>query len=414
MALNRRAALALGAVAGMTGAATPLLVRAQPTSPIRIGVLTDLSGPYRDITGAGSVACARLAASEFMASNPDIKVEIVAADHQQKPDIGLGIAREWYSRDDVDAITDVSNSSIAIACSALSQQFDKVSLNVTAISSDLTDKYCTPNSLSWIADTHSLVHTICPYVLKAGGRAWFIISPDYAMGKSQTADATRFITDGNARVVGSAFYPFPSTTDFSSYILQSQSASADVIALMCAGNDLINAVKQAREFGIGPGGATIAAFSATVTAYAAAGLEAFQGVYMSENFYWDLNDRTRTFTRRLLPTMPVGLYPASSQAGNYSAVLHYLKAVKSIGVERAKMSGRAAVEAMKRMPIDDDVVGHGTVRADGRAMLPSYLFRGKRPDQSTHKWDALELVDTIPAADAFRPVSESSCLLVHA
>lgn len=349
-----------------------------------------------------------------MASNPDVKVEIVAADHQQKPDIGLGIAREWYSRDDVDAITDVSNSSIAIACSALSQQFDKVSLNVTAISSDLTNKYCTPNSLSWIADTHSLVHAICPYVLKAGGRAWFIISPDYAMGKSQAADATRFITDGNARVVGSAVYPFPSTSDFSSYILQLQSASADVIALMCAGDDLINAVKQAREFGIGPGGATIAAFSATVTAYAAAGLEVFQGVFMSENFYWNLNDRTRAFTRRLLPTMPAGLYPASSQAGNYSAVLHYLKAVKSIGVERAKMSGRAVVEAMKRIPIDDDVVGHGTVRADGRAMLPCYLFRGKRPDQSTQKWDALELVDTIPAADAFRPVSKSSCLLLHA
>lgn len=275
-------------------------------------------------------------------------------------------------------------------------------------------KYCTPNSLSWIADTYSLVHTICPYVLKAGGRAWFMISPNYAMGKSQTADATRFVIDGNARVVGSIFYPFPSTSDFSSYILQSQNASADVIALMCAGDDLINVVKQAREFGIEPGRVTMAAFSATVTAYAAAGLDVFQGVVMSENFYWDLNDRTRAFTRRLLPTMPAGLYPASTQAGNYSAVLHYLKAAKDIGVERAKLSGRAAVEAMKRMGVDDDVVGRGTVRADGRAMLPSYLFRGKRPDQSTQKWDVLELIHTVPSADAFRPVSENFCPLVHA
>lgn len=412
MSLSRRMILAAGAAT----LAMPAVTRAQPeTQTIRIGVLTDLSGPYRDITGGGSVACAKLAVNEFMAANPAIKVELISADHLQKPDVGLGIVREWYTRSGVDVITDVSNSAIAIACNTLSAAMDKVSLNVSAASSDLSGKYCSTNALSWVSDTYSTARTIATSELRNNGKTWYFISPDYSLGKALVADFTNFVGQGGGKVVGTSFYPFPGTTDYSSFLLAAQQAQADVLAVMSAGDDLVNVVKQAREFGVTRGGKTrIAACIATMNAFAAAGLDVFQNVTVSELFYWDLNDATRAFTRRVLPLMPNGNYPNSSQSGNYSAVMHYLKAVKEIGVEKAKASGRAAIAAMKSIPMDDDVFGPGSIRVDQRAVHPSYLFRGKAQADSKQKWDVLSLISTVPAEEAFRPLSESVCPLVHA
>ena len=410
MSATRRTILA----AGTAALATPFISRAQPAGkPIRIGVLTDLSGPYRDITGGGSVACAKLAVDEFTAANPSIKVELIVADHQQKPDIGLGIVREWYSQGGVDVITDLANSAIAIACNTLSTNMDKVSLNVSTSSSDLSGKFCSTNALNWVSDTYSTARTIVTAELKDGGKSWYFIAPNYNLGRSVVADYTTFVNQGGGKVLGTSFYPFPGTTDFSSFLLEAQQGKADVLAVMSAGDDLVNVVKQAREFNITSDKTRIAACVATVNAFASAGLDVFQNVTMSELFYWDLNDSTRAFTRRVLPLMPGGNYPNSAQAGNYSAVTHYLKAVKEIGVERAKASGREAIAAMRQVAMVDDAFGPGSIRADQRAIHPSYLFRGKMPANSKQKWDVLSLVDTISADAAFRPLSESVCPLVR-
>jgi len=395
------------------GAAIGLIGRADAAAVLRIGVLTDLSGPLRDTTGPGSVAAATLAVREFVAENPDIAVQVVAADHQNKPDVAVTIARQWMDRDGVDAITDVGNSAVALGCSTVAAEKDKVLLATSPGLGDLTGKACTPNTVHWTFNTYTIAHTISSAVVGRGGRSWFIVAPNYAGGQTLLDTTTEFVEAAGGKVVGSVRYPFPDTKDFSSYLLQAQASGAGVVAFANGGDDMVNSVKQAHEFGLTRGGQQLVVLASNALSIALAGLEAMQGVIVTETFYWDLNDRTRAFRRRVQPLMPSGQFPNSLHAGNYAAVRHYLKAVKALGPEAAKASGRAAVARMKALPTDDDCFGPGEVRADGRTVHPNYLWQAKTPAESRGWDDVLTLLATTPAAEAFLPLSRSACPLVR-
>ncbi len=379
---------------------------------IRIGVLTDLSGTYRDVTGPTSVACVRQAVAEFTRDNPDIKVEVLAADHQNKPDVGLGLARAWFDRDGVDVVTDVGNSAVALGLIAITQDKDKIQLNTSAGSSDLTGKFCSPNLLHWTYDTWNLSHTIATLTVRNGWSKWFFITADYNFGKSIQENTVGMLADAGGTLVGSVTYPFPTTTDFSSYLLAASHSGASVVAFANAGDDLLNCIKQAQEFGVTGQGARLVAMVGSVTTAIAGGLQTTQGVYIAENFYWDLNDRTRAFMARITPSLPAGVCPNNVHAGNYSATLHYLRTVKAMGVGAAKASGRATVAAMKSLPCDDDCFGRSEIRADGRVLHPSYLFQVKTPAESRSAFDVYKLVGTIPLDQAFRPMKDGGCRLV--
>jgi len=407
MRLTRRAAI---------GAATIGLAsrraRAQAAETIRIGVLTDLAGPYRDVTGPTSVACVRQAVEEFTAANPGIAVEVIAADHQNKPDVGINTVRQWFDQRGVDVVTDVGNSAIALGINPICVERDRIHLNASAGTSDLTGKACTPNTIHWSYDTWCLSNTTGTALTKAGGDSWYFITADYAFGHAIERDTTRFVEAAGGRMLGASRYPFPQTTDFSAFLLQAQASRAKVLGLAMAGDDLINCVKQAQEFGLGRSGMKYAAIIGSITGVIAAGLETMQGMYIAETFYWDLNERSRAFTRRVQPKLAAGVFPNYVHAGNYSGVLHYLKAVKEMGPARAKASGREVVALMKRMPTDDDCFGQGTIRADGRKLHPSYLLLVKRPAESRYAGDAYTIAGTLPADQAFRPLNEGGCPLV--
>ncbi len=404
MRLTRRAvlagALAAGApVGGARAAAAPVL---------RLGVMTDLSGPYRDTAGPGSVACARQAAEEAMAALPGLRVEIVQADHQNKPDIGAGIARQWFDRDGVDAIIDVPNSGVGLAVAEVARAKDRVFLITGAGSADLTGTHCAPTSVHWTFDSYMLSRSNGGALVAAGRRTWFFITADYAFGHALQRDATAFIDGAGGRVVGSVAYPFPATTDFSSFLVQAKASGAQVLALANAGADTINCIKQAQEFGLG-GGVTIAAMLMFIPDVHALGLATAQGLTLTETFYWDLNDRTRAFTARVRPKMPADWRPDMEHAGSYAAPLHYLKAAHDMGVAAAKTSGAATVARMKAMPTDDDAFGPGRIRADGRKLQPAYLFQVKTPGESAGPWDLYKLIATTPAEEAARPLAQGGC-----
>jgi branched-chain amino acid transport system substrate-binding protein len=407
MRLTRRAAI---------GAATIGLAsrraRAQAAETIRIGVLTDLAGPYRDVTGPTSVACVKQAVEEFTAANPGIAVEVIAADHQNKPDVGINTVRQWFDQRGVDVVTDVGNSAIALGINPICVERDRIHLNASAGTSDLTGKACTPNTIHWSYDTWCLSNTSGTALTKAGGDSWYFITADYAFGHAIERDTTRFVEAAGGRVLGASRYPFPQTTDFSAFLLQAQASRAKVLGLAMAGDDLINCVKQAQEFGLGRSGMKYAAIIGSITGVIAAGLETMQGMYIAETFYWDLNDRSRAFTRRVQQKLPAGVFPNYVHAGNYGGVLHYLKAVKEMGPARAKASGREVVALMKRMPTDDDAFGQGTIRADGRKIHPSYLLLVKRPAESRYAGDAYTIAGTLAPDQAFRPLNEGGCPLV--
>ncbi len=415
MELTRRQLMAGGVATAtvMTGLSlAPPSVRAQQPDIIRIGVITDLSGIYRDVQGPTSVACARQAAEEFMALNPDIKVEILTADHQNKPDVGLSIVREWFDRSDVDLITDVGNSAVALGARSIVEAKDKVSLVTSAGSSELTGKSCSANTLHWGWDSWCLAHSTASSVVKTGGDKWFFVTADYTFGHAAQADATKFVEASGGKVVGSIRHPL-STSDFSSFLLSAQGSGANVIAFANSGGDLINAIKQAQEFGIAESGIKLAAMVGYINDVMGMGLPVAHGMMLTETFYWDLNDRTRAFYGRIKPKLPVNVFPNMSQAGNYSGVLHYLNAVKALGVAQAKASGRAVVERMKRMPTDDDCFGPGSIRADGRKIHPAYLFKVKAAKDGRGPGDVYEHVLTTPAESAFRSLAEGSCPLIR-
>ncbi len=401
--LSRR--LLLGAAAA--GSLAPR-ARAQGQPTIRIGVLTDMSGPYRDITGPGAVAAARQAVQDF-GTTGGFNVEILQADHQNKADVGLNVARQWFDRDGVDAITEVSNSGIAFALNVLAREKNKAHINSGAASSDMTGAQCSPNAVHWNTDTWAQSQSTAGALAKAGAKRFYCITADYAFGHSVQREVTRVVRAHGGEVVGSSVYPFPQTTDFSSFLVSAAATRPDVIALCNAGTDMINCVKQGQEFGLANRRIRVAAMIGFVVDVHTLGLQSGQGLLMTESTYWDLNDRTRALTRRLLPRMPNNFYPNSAQFQCYSVVLHYLKAAAAIGAAQAKASGLATIEAMKRMPTDDDAFGPGLVRADGRKIHPTYLLQAKAPSESRGPWDYMKVNATTPAEEAFRPLADGGC-----
>ncbi len=405
MTLSRRSLLAATAAA-----AAPLARPRAAGQPIKIGVLNDQSGPYRDTGGMTSVICTRQAVQDF--GDKGFPVEVVFADHQNKPDVGATIARQWFDRDGVDVIVDVPTSSVALAVNNVVREKNKVFLNSGAATTDLTGAQCSPNTVHWTYDTYMLARSTGGATVRAGGNTWFFLTADYVFGHQLERDTTRFITASGGSVMGTATYPFPGTTDFSSFLLQAQASGAKVLGLANAGGDTVNSIKQAGEFGL-TGKMQIAALLMFLSDVHGLGLEAAKGLRLTESFYWDLNERTRAFTNRVKDKTPNN-WPNMDHAGCYAATLHFLKAVADLGVPAAKASGRDVVARMKAMPTDDDAFGHGSIRIDGRGLFPAYLFQVKTPQESRGPFDYYNLIATSPADQAWRPLSEGGCSLVHA
>ena len=408
---TRRGVLA-GAAAAATWGALPLSqAKAQAANCIKIGVLNDQSGLYRDLSGPGSTACVRQAIQELGALG--FNVEVIQADHQNKPDVGSNIARQWLDRDGVDLIIDVPTSSVALAVNGIVREKNKAYINSTGASSDLTGSQCSPNTVHWTYDTYMLARGTGGAMVRAGGDTWFFITADYAFGHALERDTAEFVRQAGGRVLGSVRTPFPGTTDFSSFLVQAQASRAKVIGLANAGGDTINSIKQAAEFGITRRGVKLAGLLVFITDVHSLGLQTAQGLVLTESFYWDLNDRTRAFTTRVRPNMPNNAPPTMAQAGCYAGALHYLKAVKDMGVAAAKADGGAAIARMKAMPTDDDAFGAGSIRVDGRKIHPVYLFEVKAPNESRGAWDYYKVLQTVPAEEAFRPLAAGGCALVR-
>lgn len=373
---------------------------------VKAGVLNDRSGLYADLSGEGSVIAARMAVEDFKAAEKGIKVEIVSADHQNKPDVGSTIARQWYDQDGVDIILDVPTSSVALGVSQITREKNKIHINSGGGTSDLTGKACSPNTIHWTYDTYALAQGTGGALVKAGGDTWFFLTADYAFGHALERDTSAIVTKSGGKVVGAVRTPFPGT-DFSSYLLQAQSSKAKVIGLANAGSDLTNSVKQAAEFGITQGGQKLAGMLGFISDVHALGLQNAQGLVLTESFYWDRDEQTRAFSERFAKQHK-GAKPTMVHAGVYSGMLHYLKAV-----EAAKSKDSAAVMAkMKELPTEDPVFGKGSVRADGRKMHNMYLYEVKTPAESKGAWDYYKQIAVIPAEQAFRPLAESECPLV--
>lgn len=398
----RKLALATSAFAVL--ASMPALAQDEEIS-VTMGVLNDRSGTYADLAGEGSVIAARMAVEDFGAEEKGIDVEILSADHQNKPDVASNIARQWYSQDGVDVILDVPTSSAALAVNEVTREMNKVFLNSGAATSDLTGSACSPNTVHWTYDTWQLANGTGKAVVENGGKSWFFLTADYAFGHALERDTAAVVKANGGEVVGSVAHPFPAT-DFSSFLLQAQGSGADVIGLANAGADTTNAIKQAAEFGIVQAGQSLAGLLIFSTDVMSLGLETAQGLVLTSSFYWDLNDETREWSARFEERD--GDKPTMVQAGVYSAALHYLKAVEATGTTDAE----AVMEWMKANPTDDPLFGEGSIRADGRKLHDSYLFRVKSPDQSEGPGDIYELVATVPAEQAFRPIEEGGCELV--
>ncbi len=412
MTIDRRTLLK-AAAAAPAAVALPWsgAARAQgAANTIKIGVLNDQSGLYRDITGPTSVACVRQAVQDF--GSRGFTVEVVAADHQNKPDVGSNVARQWFDRDGVDMIVDVPTSSVGLAVAGVAREKNKAYINSTSATADLTGSACAPTTIHWTYDTYMLAKSTGGAMVKAGGDSWFFLTADYAFGHALERDTSNFVRSAGGRVVGQVRTPFPGNADFSSFLVQAQASRAKVIGLANAGGDTINCVKQAAEFGLTRRGTKLAALLMFINDVHGLGLQAAQGLVCTETFYWDLNDRTRAFTNKVRGSLG-GNMPAMSHAGCYAGTLHYLKAVADMGVAAAKASGADAVARMKAMPTDDDCFGKGSIREDGRKLHPAYLFEVKKPEESKAPWDYYKLLQTTPAEEAFRPVTEGSCSLVR-
>ena len=376
---------------------------------VKVGVLNDQSSLYADATGQGSVVAARLALEDFMTANPNskLKVEIIFADHQNKPDIGANIARQWIEREGVDMILDVPNSSVALAVNGVTQQLNKVMVNGSAGTARLTGDLCSPNTVHWTFDNFALANGTGRAVVSTGGDTWFFITADYAFGHDLEAQTTAVVNAMGGKVLGSVRAPLNSP-DFSSYLLQAQSSKAKVIGLANAGGDTINSIKQASEFGIVKGGQRLAGLLVFITDVNSLGLDVAQGLQFTDAFYWDMNDDTRAWTKRFVEKINGRLYPTMNHAGNYGGMLHYLKAVEAA----QSTDGAKVVAKMKELPTNDVTFGAGRVREDGRHMHPMYLWQVKKPEESKAKWDYYKLVKTIPAEDAWRPLDQGGCSLV--
>jgi branched-chain amino acid transport system substrate-binding protein len=411
MRLSRRSLLGSAATLGAAAALPFAAARAQAAT-IKVGVLTDMSGPYQDIAGPGAIAACQQAADEIMAANPGIKVEMVSADHQNKTDVGSGVARQWFDRDGVDVILEVANSGVSLAVAGVAKEKNKVFLGSGAASSDLTGKSCNANTIHWVYDTYMLAKSTGSALVKAGGDSWFFLTADYAFGHALERDVGDFVKAAGGKVLGAVRTPFPGTTDFSTFLIQAQASGAKVLGLANAGADTINSIKQAKEFGVNST-MKLAGLLVFLTDVHSLGLDTCQGMVVSESFYWDLNPGTRAFSERFTKRAP-GKRPTMVQAGVYSSLLHYAKAAGAMGVAAAKAEGAAMVAKMKSMPTDDECFGKGSIREDGRKIHPAYLFEVKKPSESKAAWDYYKLLATTPADEAFRPIGAGGCSLVKA
>jgi branched-chain amino acid transport system substrate-binding protein len=399
MISTRRTLIGGAAALSLAPVARP---RAQARPKITIGVLTDLSGTYRDNTGPTSLAATHLAVEE-MAPKLDCDIEVISADHQNKPDVAAAIARQWFDRG-VDVAADVPTSSVALAVAQIAREKDKLMLNASATVTALTDEQCSPNTIIWSFDTYENAVSTGGSIVAQGFKSWYFITANYAFGQSLEELTAAVVKQGGGTVKGALRYPFPDTTDFSSYLAQAQASGATVVGFANAGLDTENCIKQAAEFGLNKT-MKLAPLLMFIQNPHSLGTQACAGLQTTETFYWDLNDRTRAFTKRLLAKTKQNNYPNQAHASSYGSTIHYLKAVASMGGAAAKKSGRDVVARMKALPTDDDAFGPGRVRVDGRGEFPAYLFEVKSAAESKSEWDLYKLIRTTPAADVLHPLN---------
>jgi branched-chain amino acid transport system substrate-binding protein len=402
----------LGTVAAATATSLPILKARAAGKSLTIGVCSDFSGTYSDVGGETSVACVRQALEDYGATSKGYNVKVIKGDHQNKPDVGAGLARQWFDSG-VDLLIDVPNSAVGLAIAGVAAAKNKAYINSNAATSALTGPKCNANTIHWTYDTYMLSHSTGGAMVAAGGKSWFFITANYAFGQLLRDQTSAVIKAAGGTVVGGVAYPFPQTTDFSSFLVQAQSSGAQVLGLANAGKDTVNSIKQAHQFGITQSGMKIAGLLIYLNDVHGMGLDIAQGLVLTESFYWNMSDKTRAFTKRVLPKTPNN-YPSMAQAGCYSGTLHFMKAVDAIGLDAANKSGIAIIEQMKKMPTDDDAFGQCSVREDGRFMCPSYLFRVKKPGESNIPWDYYDLLHTTAAEQTFSPMSTEGCPLVKA
>jgi branched-chain amino acid transport system substrate-binding protein len=376
---------------------------------VKIGVLNDMSSLYADIGGPNAVVAVKMAVEDSGLLAKGWKIDVIGGDHQNKPDIGVNIARQWIDNDKVDAIADTPNSGVALAVSNLVKEKNAVLLNNGAATADLTGKACNANTISYSYDTYMLANGTGKALTKAGGDSWFFLSADYAFGAALERDTSAVVVANGGKLSGGVKHPL-NTADFSSFLLQAQASKAKVIGLANSGGDTTNAIKQAAEFGIVAGGQKLAALLLFINDVHSLGLKTAQGLTFTESFYWDLNDGTRAFSKRFAERANNHAMPSMTQAGNYAVVLHYLKTLEALGGN--PHDGVKVVARMKDIPTDDPVFGKGPLRADGRRLVPAYLFEVKKPEESKYPWDYYKLIATIAPEDAAKPLSQSECPLV--
>jgi len=376
---------------------------------VKIGVLTDMSSLYADINGPGAVTAVNMAIEDSGLRAKGWKIEVVSGDHQNKPDVGVNIARQWIDTEKVDVVADTPNSGVALAISNLVKEKNAILLNQAAASADLTGKACNANTVSTTYDTYMLANGTGKALTKAGGDSWFFVSADYAFGAAMQRDAATVVEANGGKVLGNVKHPL-NTSDFSSFLLQAQSSKAKVIGFANAGGDTTNAIKQAAEFGVVAGGQKLAALLLFINDVHSLGLKTAQGLTFTESFYWDLNDKTRAFSAKFQERAANHAKPSMTQAGNYAAISHYLKTLEALGGN--PHDGAKVVAKMKELPTDDPLFGNGPIRADGRRLIPAYLFEVKKPEESKGPWDYYKLLATISAEDAAKPLAQSECPLV--
>jgi branched-chain amino acid transport system substrate-binding protein len=397
--------LGLG-LAAMLGSAASALAQ---DKTVKIGVLNDMSSLYADIGGPNSVIAVKMAVQDSGLTAKGWTIDVLSGDHQNKPDVGTNIARQWIDVDKVDAVVDTPNSGVALAVSTLVKDKNSILINSGGASADLTGKACTPNTLSVTYDTYMLAHGTGTALTKAGGNTWFFLTADYAFGAALERDTSEVVKAMGGTVVGGIKHPI-NTSDFSSFLLQAQASKAKVVGLANAGGDTTTSIKQASEFGIVAGGQKLAALLLFINDVHSLGLKTAQGLSFTESFYWDMNDQTRAWSKRLAAQSKNGAMPSMAVAGLYSGVLHYLKTLEAMGGN--PHDGAKVVAKMKELPTDDVLFGKGVIRADGRKMLPAYLFEVKKPEESKYPWDYYKLIATIPAEEAAKPLAQSDCPLI--
>lgn len=376
---------------------------------VKVGVLTDNSGLYSDLGGAGSTLAAQMAIEDSGMAAKGWKIDLISADHQNKPDIATTIARQWIDVEKVDVLMDVLNSGVALAVNNVVKEKNSVMINSGAASSDLTNAQCTPNTVHWTYDTYMLAHSTGAALVKAGGDTWYFLTADYAFGAALERDTTAVVLASGGKVVGGVKHPLNSS-DFSSFLLQAQASKAKIIGMANAGGDTTNTIKQAAEFGIVSGGQKLAGLLLFISDVHSLGLNVAQGLNLSSTFYWDMNDQTRAFSKRFSDRMKTKAMPTMVQAGVHAGLLHYFKALEALGGN--PHDGAKEVAKMKEIPTDDTLFGKGSIQPNGRALHPAYLFEVKKPSESKGPWDYYKLIGTTPGDQAFRPLSESACPLL--